>query len=248
MRHIEAELNRLRQHVELPEPRDAAALVAARLRAENARSRWRRGRRALGVALCGAAAFASVALAVPAVRNTTLELFHLRGGVSVVRVDELPPLPVAGKLEPGRRVTLEQAQAAAPFALVAPRALGPPDEVYRSTLVPAGEVNFVYDTRSRQAVLISQFRRARPGRIGVEKLVAEATAVEHLRVNGRPAIWIGGPHLLWYRRPSATPGADSAVWLAGSVLIVELEHTLVRIELEGSKEQAVRIAESLEAL
>jgi hypothetical protein len=238
-----------RELVVPPAPRvaeDVLARIASRRRARSHRLRVLALAAALLVVSTG-----TVLAAVPAARDAVLEVFHLGSGVTVERVETLPPIPRATTFRPGRPVTLEQARRFASFDVLVPRTLGAPDAVFVSVFLTEGEVNLVYRPRRGIAaapetgvgVLVSEFLRGRFNDDIVTKLVNEAAKVERLRVDGHDALWITGPHFFMYRRGS---GGGTGVRLAANVLVVERNDIYVRIESRLSRDETVRIAESLE--
>src|SRR4029079_1533036 len=80
----EHELRALAAHVDLPEERDLAPAVRARLPGRPARRGW------LVVAFAAAIVAVAAAFAVPPARSAILRLFHLEGA-TIELVDELPP-------------------------------------------------------------------------------------------------------------------------------------------------------------
>jgi hypothetical protein len=182
-----------------------------------------------------------------------LEVFRLGSGVTVERVETLPPIAGTTSLRPGRPVTLEEAARLVEFEVVIPKALGPPDAVYFSSVVVGGEVNLVYRPRpgvpgaaeTGVGVLVNEFASERFGGDLVNKLVDEAGTVERLRV-GADALWVTGPHNSIFGDPSDLR-SGRAVRLAANVLVVERDDAYVRIESRLSRDESVRIAESLAA-
>jgi hypothetical protein len=114
-------------------------------------------------------------MAVPGTRAAILELLGVRG-VSIERVETLPTVPTTTDLDLGTRVNLERAQELAEFEVVAPEALGDPDEVYFSDFPPGGMVSFVYGSADEPRALFTQFR-AGVGDVFFKKVSAD-TAVE----------------------------------------------------------------------
>ena len=102
MPELDVALRELGRHVEFPPTPDLASALHGRL------ERPRRWRRPLAIALAVLVVAVGAVLAVPPARTAILDWLGLRG-VSIVRVDELPPTPAVERLELGRQVTLEEA-------------------------------------------------------------------------------------------------------------------------------------------
>src|SRR5919199_4045631 len=113
MAELERDLRALAALVDYPPEPDFVPGVRARLARPE-----RRRRRPLVVALAALALALAVAFAVPPARSAILRFFHL-GGVSVERVEKLPPSsrrsPVAGLRGP---MSLARARRIAGFPLV----------------------------------------------------------------------------------------------------------------------------------
>jgi hypothetical protein len=202
-------------------------------------------RRALVIAFAVLAVAASALFAVPQTRGAILEFFHLRG-VTIERVEELPTVPVQSGLGTflGDPVTLSQARERADFDVVVPEALGEPDEVYfQDGPPPGGMVSFVYGTREDPRALFTQFA----GRVDeiIFKKVAPDTKVEAVTVDGQPGYWLEGAHFFSYLDRHGDMESEQ-VRLAGNVLLWERGTRTLRLEADISKEEALRIAASVE--
>jgi hypothetical protein len=182
---------------------------------------------------------------VPQTRGAILEFFHLRG-VTIERVEELPTVPVQSGLGTflGDPVTLSQARERADFDVVVPEALGEPDEVYfQDGPPPGGMVSFVYGTKDDPRALFTQFA----GRVDeiIFKKVAPDTKVEAVTVDGQPGYWLEGAHFFSYLDRHGDMESEQ-VRLAGNVLLWERGTRTLRLEADISKEEALRIAASVE--
>ena len=202
-------------------------------------------RRALVVALAVLAVAVGPLFAVPQTRGAILEFFHLRG-VTIERVEELPTVSVQTGLGTflGDRVTLEQARGQADFDVVVPDALGKPDEVYfQAGPPPGGMVSFVYGTSDDPRALFTQFA----GRVDevIFKKVAPDTKVEAVTVDGQPGYWLEGAHFFSYLDRHGDMESEQ-VRLAGNVLLWERGTRTLRLEADVSKEEALRIAASVD--
>jgi hypothetical protein len=202
-------------------------------------------RRALVIAFAVLAVAAGALFAVPQTRGAILEFFHLRG-VTIERVEELPTVPVQSGLGTflGDPVTLSQARERADFDVVVPEALGEPDEVYfQDGPPPGGMVSFVYGTKDDPRALFTQFA----GRVDeiIFKKVAPDTKVEAVTVDGQPGYWLEGAHFFSYLDRHGDMESEQ-VRLAGNVLLWERGTRTLRLEADISKEEALRIAASVE--
>jgi hypothetical protein len=246
---LEHELRELR--VAWPDTPDLAARVGERLAAAPAPARrgiewplWR-----IGVAV--AAALIAVVMTVPSARSDILEWL----GLASVRIERSEPRPsrLGSELDLGSPVSLEQARRRAGFRLVVPAAVGPPDAVYLAPdPVTQTRVEFVYRPRAGLprsgttgvGLLMTQFRA--PARVEIRKTAGVGTEVERLRVEGDPAFFLSGaPHGFAYL--NEVDAAFEEQRLAGNTLLVERrDGVLLRLEGEISRDEAVRIAASVE--
>jgi hypothetical protein len=202
-------------------------------------------RRALVIAFAVLAVAAGALFAVPQTRGAILEFFHLRG-VTIERVEELPTVPVQSGLGAflGDPVTLSEARERADFDVVVPEALGEPDEVYfQDGPPPGGMVSFVYGTKDDPRALFTQFA----GRVDeiIFKKIAPDTKIEAVTVDGQPGYWLEGAHFFSYLDRHGDMESEQ-VRLAGNVLLWERGTRTLRLEADISKEEAVRIAASVE--
>lgn len=166
----------------------------------------------------------------------------------------LPPGPLGQRLGLGTPTTLAQAQSKVVWPIWVPSALGQPDEVY--ALLPpigpsGGEVTLVYGAQPDIKV---------SGQTGVSVLVTEArgmvnenyfgktlgpdTTLENVTVNGHGGWWIAGqPHVFVITDADGNP-YTATLRLATNTLIFDDNGTIVRIEGDMTKTQALRIAAS----
>jgi len=210
-----ADLERALREVEVEWP--ATPDVASRLELAP-----RRRRRALVVAAVALAAAVAAAFAVPQSRGAILRFFHL-GGVTVVRVETLPPAeerPLAAGLgdpidSPSAAIVL-----GSPFL---PLEHGTLYQQYA-----------VVSTLLAGPVLLSEFR----GNGVMKKFVA--TEVEYVEVApGVRGIWFEGEkHVVAF--PSAPPR------LAGNVLVFATDALTFRLEAPGlTRAQAIELARTI---
>jgi hypothetical protein len=237
MRELDAALRELGRNVEFPPTPDVASAIHDRLDSEvraARRSLFRRApsadaekwRRPVAIALAVLVVAIGAVLAVPPARTAILDWLGLRG-VSIVRVDELPPTPAVERLELGRRVTLEEA----PLWLIVPD--DEPDGVYLGN----GTVSLVWGTPDRVRLLLTEFR----GQAFIEKLIEQDARVERVTVNGEAGAWLEEPHVVFFddlrgrmRRSTGRLAGKTLLWQHGEVTL--------RLEGDLSKEDALRIA------
>jgi hypothetical protein len=221
MAELEHDLRSLATLLEFPAERDLWPGVEARL-AARPRSPWLRAAVAVVVA---AALGIGIAFAVPPARSAILRFLGLEG-VSIVRVDKLPPAD-AHPAVIGVPTTLAGAEKALGFKPLLPK-IGAPDAVY---LDP-----------SRVAVLIVYGKplrlRLEETRLGVfQKMVGVRARVDQVTVNGDPGVWLTGLHVFedFFSQPR----------LAGNTLLWEHDRITYRLDGHVTKDEALRIARSV---
>ena len=191
-----------------------------------------RSRRPWLVAIATAVVVAvAAALAVPQSRGAILRLFHL-GGVTIVRVDTLPPAqerPLAAGLGPV--VSRSEAEGLLRTAPLLPPGPAPPLHVAN------GVVSLVLADRGRP-VLLSELGSGDP--LLMKKLLATGTSIEGTRVGPAYGYWISGaPHAVYL-------GPDVSPRLAGNVLLWQRDGLTLRLEGNGlTRGRAVALARSL---
>lgn len=241
MRELETRLRAVGAGLAFPPEPDLAAGVRERLlRAEPPRP----ARRRLALALLGAGAL-TAAVAVPQARTALLDLLGLRGA-TVERVETLPPVGPGAGLAPGTRVTFAEAQRAADFPVLSPRAKDGRrcGAVYLDATVPGGMVSIVCPAEGPQRLLLTQFRGEH--RPFVAKAAGEATRVEAVDVDGAPGLWLeGAPHVVSFLDAEGRL-RERTRRLAGDVLLWERGGVTYRLEgaLHG-RDDALRIARDL---
>jgi hypothetical protein len=231
MPELEQELRALAAHLALPAERDLAPAVRAHLAAPR-RRRFRLGgvwSRRLAIVAAVVVVAVGIAFAVPPARSAILRFLGLEG-VSIVRVDKLPPA-ASGPVAFGRPVALKKAERQVGFRALLPD-LGPPDAVH----VEGGGrlLVLVYGQPRARLRLIELFDSL----AFVQKMVGPDTRVESEVVNGGRAVWIEGEHL------SNIYGLPR---VSGSTLLWERPPLLLRLEGRLTKEEALRIARSTRA-
>lgn len=166
-----------------------------------------------------------------------------------------PSGPLGSRLGLGHQTTLDQARRSVAWHVIVPSSLGAPDEVYIQDPTqgpPDGEVTLVF--------------RARPGipvasQTGVGVLVTEArgtidqnffgkilgpdTTLEAVTVSGRQGWWIAGaPHQFFFTDSGGNFRSET-LRLATNTLLLDEGGTVIRIEGNLTKAQALEIAASL---
>jgi hypothetical protein len=235
MPELDTALRELGREIEWPPTPDLAPHVRAQLvPAAARRSHFRRApsvgagkwRRPLAIALAILVVAVGAVLAVPPARTAVLDWLGLRG-VSIVRVDELPPTPVVERLELGRQVTLEEA----PLWLLVPD--DEPDGVYTGN----GTVSLLWGTPDRVRLLLTEFR----GQAFIEKAIEQDAPVERVTVNGEAGVWLEEPHVVFFEDLRGQM-RQSTGRLAGKTLLWQHGDVTLRLEGDLSKEEALRIA------
>jgi hypothetical protein len=244
MPELELALQDLGGGLDWPAEPDLEQRVLRGIREAPARRR-RVPRRTLVIAFAALAVAIGAVFAVPQTRAAILEFFHLRG-VTIQRVDELPTVSVQTGLGTflGDRVTLAQAREEADFDVVVPEALGAPYEVYfQSGPPPGGMVSFIYGASDDPHALFTQFA----GRVDeiIFKKVAPDTKIEAVTVDGQPGYWLEGAHFFSYLDREGEMQSEQ-VRLVGNVLLWERGTRTLRLEADISKEEALRIAASVD--
>jgi len=163
--------------------------------------------------------------------------------------------PVGERLGLGTKTTLDGAQRQVGWSIVVPSFLGAPDEVYLK--VPpsgpsGGEVTLVYVSRTDirptgitgVSVLVTEAR----GQVNEQyfgKVLGPDVTIEQVSVNGHAGWWISGkPHDFAFTDAQGNFYAES-LRLATNTLIFDDGGTLVRIEGDMTRTQAIEIARSL---
>ena len=197
-------------------------------------------------------------VASPGTREAVARRLGLRG----IGVQIGGPPPPTMTTTPGTRldlglgtpVPLEEARRRVGFPVLVPGTggLDRPDAVFVSEAEPAGgRVDMVWRPRpglpasafTDAGLLITQFR-GEPTPEFLKK-VTGAGLVEFVEVGGEPGYWFSGePHFFTYRDAAGTL-RDEQTRLAGNTLIWQRGDLTLRLEGELSKEEAIRIAESM---
>jgi hypothetical protein len=239
MPELESALRQLGASVEFPDEPDFVEGVRRRMREAPGRG-WAPPRLLL-VGLAVLAVAVGAVMAVPSARTAVLEWLGIKG-VSVTRVETLPEVRPLRVRDLGERMTLAEARERAPW-IVEPRLeqIGPPDQVYLSTEVPGDQVSFVWGTRRKVQLLMTQS----PGEAFAEKMLTPGTSAEPADVNGKPGVWMSGePHVIIYRDERGLIREELSR-LARNTLLWQDGQLTVRIEGELSKGEALEIARTV---
>jgi hypothetical protein len=166
-----------------------------------------------------------------------------------------PPGPLGKRLGLGAQTTLAAAQKQITWHIAVPSTLGKPDEVYLQPPPDApaqGEVTLVYATRpgipvagqTGVAVLLTEARGAVDQNF-FGKMIGPDTTLEAVTVAGHQGYWISGPLNEFFFTDADGNFRNETVRLAANTLILDYGGTVIRIEGNLTKAQAVEIATSL---
>jgi hypothetical protein len=215
----------------------------------------------LAPALATLALLLLATLAFQPVAGQAAEALGLRG-ITLFRVPEparSPGIPAPFLPPDAQRVSsVEQAAQRVGFDVRVPTELGAPDAIYVRTVDRASFALLTYGTRFeatlppqpggpkplRTPLLITELRGSLETAL-LGKTLPPGTRVEELEVNGGRGVWIEGePHEFFYRAANGDILTDT-VRLAGNVLLWEQDGTLMRIEAQIPRDEALRIARSM---
>jgi hypothetical protein len=166
-----------------------------------------------------------------------------------------PPGPLGERLGLGGRTTLPDAGKQIAWHIAIPTTLGQPDEVYVQPAVDApaqGEVTLVYATRpgipiagqTGVSVLVTEARGAVDQNFFV-KMLGPGTTLEAVTVAGHQGYWISGPLNEFFFTDANGAFRNETARLAANTLILDYGGTVIRIEGNLTKAQALEIAASL---
>jgi hypothetical protein len=225
MPELELQLAELGRGLDWPPTPDLASAVRPRL------SRRRTWQRPVAIAFAVVVVLVGAVLAVPPARSAILDWLGLRA-VTIVQVDELPPVPARTSLDLGRPVSLEEARAQNPWLRV-------PEDRPDGAYVRGEVVTLLWGTPDDVRLLLAELR----GRAYIEKLIGPNADVVPVTVDGDPGAWIAAPHVVMIKDRRGQFREDQPR-LAGKTLL--WQHGAVTLRLEGdlSKEDALRIARS----
>jgi hypothetical protein len=225
MTSLEHELRSVAPALDWPAERDLAPAVRARIGGVRPR---RRGALVLAFALVVLGV--AIAFAVPPARSEILDWLGI-GTARVELVDELPDVPVTGRLYLGPRTSLADARKAVTYHVQTSPLLGTPKEVHRL----GDQIAFVYGNK----LVVLQTRG-----MFFTKEVGPGTNVEPVLVKGERGIWISGSeHFFGYI--GGTDGSGPVqFYLAGNALLWQDDELTLRLEGDLTRAQALEIARS----
>jgi hypothetical protein len=251
---LEQQLSRLGGDLQWPATPNLALAIRQRIRV---RRRWFESRWAMAAAVAILALAAL--LAYPPSREAIANWINLH--TRFQQVTQLPtptplqPGPLGKRLGLGGQTTLSNAAGAVRWHVLVPSNLGEPDEVYLQLPTlgpPQGEVTLVYSGRpgiptsgqTGVGVLITEAR----GAVNTDffgKMLGPGTTLEPVTVAGHHGYWIAGqPHIVLLIDSDGNT-RDETLRLATNTLLIDEGGTIVRIEGDLTKAQAIQIAESL---
>lgn len=258
---LERELRELGKRLEYPPAPDVTDRVLGRIRSgaeSTCERRWglpaSPWQRVAAVALVVVLAVTSVLGISPQARTAAAEWLGL-GGIKITFLPSNPEVePVGANLKLGKKVSLEEARRQVSYRILVPGLpkLGEPDTVYVGEPPPGGQVSLVYRARpglpraaeTDVAVLLTEFRGS-TRRVYFDKVLGPDTELEAVNINGGRGYWIeGAPHVFAYEDANKNIQQEK-LRLAANTLIWEQGELTLRLEGELSKEEALRVAESV---
>jgi len=219
---------------------------------------WYRNRWALAAAaviVAAAAAFAYTPSREAIASWVNLHVLVKVTPANLPKPSPLPPGPLGKRLGLGNETTLSAAEGQIAWHIVIPTSLGGPDEIYLqppTDAPPQGEVTLVYAARpgipvsgqTGVSVLITEARGAVDTNL-FGKTLGPGTTLEQLIVAGHQAYWISGqPHIFFFMDASGNV-RNETLRLATNTLILDDGGTIVRIEGDLTRSQALQIATTL---
>lgn len=213
----------------------------------------------LAIAAVVAVAILAALLAYPPSRDAIANWLNVRTRFQqlpqLVPLTPQPPGPIGQRLGLGGASTLPDARAAVSWRVLLPSSLGDPDEVYLQPPADAptgGEVTLVYTARpgipasnlTGAAVLVTEVE----GRITSDsfgKTLGEGAKIEEVSVAAHHGYWITGTPHIFYFIDAAGKVHYETLRLATNTLLIDEGGTIVRIEGDLTKSQALKIAASL---
>jgi hypothetical protein len=251
---MEQRLSRLGDELEWPATPNLAPAVRLRI----ATRRPRLDRRWVMAAAAAILVLAAIA-AYPPSRDAIASWINLHTFIRTVphlaTPTPLPPGPLGQRLGLGQQSTLPQARSALKWPLLVPASLGEPDEVYVQPPLDSpsgGEVTLVYAARpglpvageTRVGVLITEARGAINSQY-FGKMLGPDTTIEPVTIVGSSGYWVAGaPHVFVFVDSSGQIRYET-LRLATNTLLIDVGGTVVRIEGNLTKAQALQIAASL---
>ena len=252
---LEQQLSRLGAELEWPATPNLAPAI--RLRMNAPRRQWFENRWALAAA--AAILVLAALVAYPPGRDAIANWIDVHTSFKIVPHLSTPtpqsPGPLGQRLGLGSRTTLAQSRTALTWQVLVPASLGQPDEVYLQPPPDApsdGEVTLVYAARAGLpaagetgvGALITEAR----GSINSEffgKIIGPGTTIEPVTTSGGSGYWIAGaPHAFVFVDRAGEVRYET-LRLATNTLLINKGGTVIRIEGNLTKAQALEIAASL---
>lgn len=253
-RALEAELRALGREIDVPAAPDLTADVRRRLgplgrtgpqaRRDPGRrrgGRWARKR----VAVVAALALLAVLAITPPGRAVITHVFRF-AGVELRQEPGPAPVPAPAPSSTstatpplGERImSFDQARRLVSFPILVPAAFGAPKTV---AVRDAGRVaSLIYPRTPYGEVRVDEFD-GHLDTIVFTKFVHAGDATE-VRVAGRKALWVAGPHPVLYVRRDGTTDSAAGRLTTGNTLIWDTGRVALRLEGAIDKERAIAIA------
>jgi hypothetical protein len=259
---LEQQLVELAPTVEWPGTPPLAARVSARLRSSARRephllAAW--GGRRWAMAAAAVLVAAAALLVYAPSRDAIAGWLNLHAIIERVQhppsPSPQPSGPLGKRLGLGTPTTLAQARAGVAWNVAIPSVLGNPDEVYLQQPLegpPQGEVTLVYAARpgipvasqTGVAVLITEARGAVDTNF-FGKMLGPTATLEEVTVASHHGYWITGQPNVFFFVDADGNFRNETMRLAANTLILDDNGTIVRIEGNLTKAQALEIAASL---
>lgn len=246
---LETELRALGRELAVPTAPDLTEVVRIRLDRPDVRSERPSGvgtrlprlrRPAWRVALAIVLVLLGLLVATPQGRALVTHVFRF-AGIELSQQSSPTGAPRPSASLPGeRQVPLDQARRLVAFPIMVPAALGRPDDVVVSD---RGRVaTLVYHHTTYGQVRMDEFE----GHLDtvVFKKFVYGHEVSQVRLNGRNAYWVEGPHEIVYVTTDGTTDTASARLTTGNTLIWDGSRTAARLEGRFDKPHALAIASS----
>lgn len=179
-------------------------------------------------------------------------------GIEIIFVDETPTpqaSPAAGAtLLLGDPMTLAEAQSRTDYVIQVPTELGPPDEVYVRQVSAGPMVTLLYRAReglpaateTGVGALLMQFPISSEAGDIAKRVSLGMGSVSEVRISDTFGYWITGASELVIDQDPSTSFVDSVSRPSADVLIWEQDGLTFRLELNGVRSDAIRIAESMQ--
>lgn len=239
MSDIERLLRDLPGRIQYPSPPDVSGPVLSSISSPPIS---RRPRRLLAASAAAVALAALVAVIIPATRERVVGWLGI-GGIGVETTQATVVLPPDVTL--GDHVEVNDIPAAAGFDPLVPDALGEPSVAFidgggRLWILWTPTEDLPPTADRNVGAIVTQFRTtASPGL--TKGLIAGASTARIVDIDGRPAVWVEGPHDLYLPELA---GLSVNGRSAGNTLIWEQGGLTIRLETALALTQSIEIARS----